>query len=97
MSTAIRWETGGEASLLSLRGDAATLVSTVPSPPGSRLLGRADIVSKLTIRIKVHSCRRQGDGAFVIQARLIDLTREERAMLKPLQGTDAGTEPAKRE
>jgi hypothetical protein len=35
----VLWEKGGAAAFASQAGDAVTLVSTIPSPPGSRLEG----------------------------------------------------------
>jgi hypothetical protein len=59
-----------------LSGDAVTVRSTVPSPPGSRL---EDI--ELGFTMKVHTSRKQPDESFVIEGRLIDATRELRAKI----------------
>jgi hypothetical protein len=92
MSARVTWSGGGEASLLSIAADAILLQSTVPWPPGSRIEGtvRADdsppsIVEpapEVTLRLKVHSSRRQAEGAFLVQGRPIDLTRAAREKLR---------------
>jgi hypothetical protein len=74
---------GGEADLAALDGDRVSLRSTVASAPGSPLAGT--LTSGSTVRVKVHRCRREGDG-FLIEGRLVDATRlfrEELAALLP--------------
>lgn len=77
------WEKGGEASVLSLDADAIVLVSSIPSPPGSRLSGSL-IDGKMEVRIKVHASKKQEDGSFHLHGRLIDATRDARSKLKAL-------------
>ncbi len=81
MSAKITWAKGGEASLVSLVGDAVTLRSTVPSPPGSRIDGTT--ADGDPVRVKVHSSKRQEDGAFVIEGRVLDMTRVVREKIAP--------------
>jgi hypothetical protein len=85
----VRWDRGGEASVVEADGmhlgkDALTLRSSVPAPPGSRLEGALAGEPPERIKIKVHSSRRQEDGAFLVAGRLIDATRELRARVAEL-------------
>jgi hypothetical protein len=86
----IAWREGGEADVLSISADMVELYSTVPAPPGSRLEGTvlpADDPRPILVRVKIHGCRKQDDGAFLLRGRPLDLTREGRerlaAMLRP--------------
>lgn len=81
----LTWDKGGEADVLTLEGDAITLRSSIPSPPGSRLAGRL-VESKMEVRIKVHGSKKQDDGSFCLHGRLIDATRDARAKLIALAG-----------
>jgi hypothetical protein len=78
------WKGGGLASLLALQGDAAVLVSTVPSPPGSRIEGTLLEEPRDSVRIKVHVCRSVGDGTYRIEGRTLDLRREIKARLEEM-------------
>ena len=84
MSARVSWSKGGEATIVTLAGDAITLRSTVPSPPGSRIEGKLEGGDML--RVKVHSSKTQDDGAFVIEGRALDMTR---ALRERLTGSDA--------
>lgn len=77
--TKLVWAKGGDATLETLVGEAVTLRSSIPSPPGSRLEGKLD--DGTTIRVKIHGCKKQDDGAFVLTGRMIDLTRQLRERL----------------
>jgi hypothetical protein len=81
----IAFDKGGEADVLALAGERITLRSTIASPPGSPLTGtlHASVNAHTPIRIKVHGCRREGDG-FRIEGRIIDLSRDLRATLAGL-------------
>ncbi len=82
--TRIRWAKGGEARLVALRDDAITLRSTTPSPPGSRIDGvLADEAGADAVRVKVHSSKLQDDGSFVLEGRVLDMTRAVREKLSP--------------
>jgi hypothetical protein len=78
----VHWARGGQARVVTMTGDAIVLRSTVPSPPGSRLEGRLEGDPPATVRVKVHASKRQPDGEFVIEGRLLDATREVRARLE---------------
>jgi hypothetical protein len=78
------WAKGGDARVVSIAADAIVLRSSVPSPPGSRLEGRLDGQPPARVRVKVHGSKRQPDGAFVIEGRVLDATREVRARLEAL-------------
>jgi hypothetical protein len=92
MSARVTWSGGGEASLVSIEADALVLESTVPWPPGSRIEGTVcandpppsivEPAPEVTLRVKVHSSRRQAEGVFLVQGRPIDLTRAAREKLK---------------
>lgn len=77
-STSIRWQKGGTGTLVTLAGEAATITSTIASPPGSRLEGQLD--DGTTIRVKIHACKKDGEG-FRLEGRMIDLTRQLRERL----------------
>jgi hypothetical protein len=82
----LAWAQGGEALVLELRADAVRLRSTVPSPPGSRPTGTLLDGSGDVLRLKVHECKRQEDGSFVLVGRPLDLTRDLRSKLEGLVG-----------
>ncbi len=65
--------------------DKITLRSTHPSPPGSRIEGAVDGQRRVSLRVKVHLCRKQPDGAFVLEGRALDLTRADREALALIQ------------
>lgn len=85
----VRWQNGGEATFVSLAKDAVVVRSTVSSPPGSRLEGALAEDGALAVRVKVHGCKKQPDGEFVIEGRLIDATREVRAVIAARAGGPA--------
>ncbi len=84
MSPHVAWERGGEASIVSLRDDAIAIVSSVPSPPGSRLEGTLAGEPPARLRVKVHACRKRADGAFDVEGRTLDMTREVRERVTKL-------------
>jgi hypothetical protein len=77
----LTWSKGGEADVTALDGDRVSVLSTIPSAPGSRPDGA--LASGAAVRIKVARCRKQ-EGGFLIEGRLIDVTRETRAELQRL-------------
>jgi hypothetical protein len=81
---ALEWDKGGVAAFVALSADAVSLVSTVPSPPGSRIVGKLLGPPRETVRIKVHGCRLQPDGTFRLEGRPLDLTRDLRARVEAL-------------
>lgn len=97
MTFRVRWTGGGEAALVSLSGDAIVLRSTVPSPPGSRIEGRAEGGYPASLRVKVHACRRQDSGGFLLEARVLDLTREDRQRLEAAAANAVPAEAPRRE
>ncbi len=77
----IGWTKGGEAVVVALKDDAITLRSTIPSPPGSRIEGAMASGAPDAVRVKIHSSKRQEDGAFVLEGRVLDMTRALRERL----------------
>lgn len=84
MSEHLDWEKGGAAIVLALDGDAVRLSSTTPSPPGSRIDGTLRGVATVRVRVKIHSSKRQEDGRFLLDGRMIDMTRTHREALLAL-------------
>lgn len=80
----IRWVGGGEARILGLEADRVVLRSTAAHPPGSRIEGSVVMAAPASLRIKIHSCRRQLEGDFVLHGRLLDVTRADRSRLESL-------------
>jgi hypothetical protein len=76
----VKWARGGEATITRVAGDLISLLSTVPSPPGSSLEGTLDIGAAL--RVKVSGSKKQTDGSFVIEGRCIDMPKELRVELE---------------
>ncbi len=81
MRVRLLWSGGGEATVVSVGADTVVLRSTVSAPPGSRLDGSLRGEPGAMLKVKVHGCKRQPEGDFVIEARPIDLTREVRDRL----------------
>jgi hypothetical protein len=81
----IAWDKGGEAWVLALDADAMKLFSTIPSPPGSRLEGRA---GGEVVRFKIHVCRAEkenpagGPPGFVLEGRPLDMRKSVREALQ---------------
>jgi hypothetical protein len=80
------WARGGYATLELLEGERVVLISSIPSPPGSRLDASVKLgeTSGANLRFKIHGSRKRADGMFVLEARPVDLTRETRASLDAL-------------
>jgi hypothetical protein len=75
----VQWSKGGGAKLVAFDGEMIVLMSTIPSPPGSRLEGT---FGTMTLRVKVHQSKRQSDGAtFELRGRAFDFVRETRDAL----------------
>jgi hypothetical protein len=80
----VAWTGGGEASVVSCDADSIVLRSTVPSPPGSRIEGELVGLPSARLRVKVHACRRQAEGDFLLQGRPLDMTRDVRMRVEGL-------------
>ena len=78
------WVKGGEAMVVKIAADSATIHSTVPSPPGSRIEARFSAEPLALVKFKIHGSKRQPDGTYVLEGRPIDLTRELRERLEAL-------------
>ena len=68
---------GGSADVVHTDGNFVTVLSTLPSPPGSPLEGR---LGEWTLCIKVKSCKREGER-FRIEGRWVNLSRVQRERL----------------
>ncbi len=92
MSVHVRWSKGGAARILALSEEAVRLLSTIPSPPGSRISGALEAPGSASFRVKIHSSKRQADGSFLLVGRPLDLTREAREAALGLlsRGPEAG-------
>lgn len=83
----VTWSKGGEADLVGLEGDRVQLRSSVSAAPGTPLEGALASGSGKHFRVKVARCRRDdAAGAFVIEGRVMDATRDLRAELAGLVG-----------
>lgn len=78
------WLKGGDGTIESLTGDAILIRSTIPSPPGSRLdsqlIGLSDEPGP-NLRVKIHNSKKQSDGTFLLDGRVLDVTREVRQFI----------------
>lgn len=83
----VLWSSGKKAQVLEVQGERVTLRSEASFAPGTPAAGHLESPSAQEILVKVHGCRREGDG-FVITGRLVSLTRELRATLA--EGMRAG-------
>ncbi len=84
----VAWARGGEARVVAIDDRGIVLRSTVPSPPGSRIEGTLAGEPPASIRVKVHGCRRQPEGDFVLEGRPLDLPRAVRDRLEAALRTD---------
>lgn len=76
------WDKGGAFAFTMANDDQVVLRSTIPSAPGSRIDGR--LPSGVAVRVKIHRCKRQNDGTFVLEGRLLDATRDVRTAIAEL-------------
>lgn len=81
----------GRTTLL-VYGSEIGVISRTPSPPGARIdaTAIADDGARSSFRIKVHRCKKQPTGEFVIVGVTIDLRREGRTVLEELGRTAPG-------
>jgi hypothetical protein len=75
----ITWTKSGTATLVRFHEPYAAVRSTISAAPGTPLAGKLD-AQGLDLTVKVKSCKRDGDH-FVIEGRLVNLTRELREAL----------------
>jgi len=85
-------ELSNEPTTLLMYGTEIGVVAGRPAPPGARVEATAvaDDGTRSPFRIKVHRCKRQPDGGFVLVGVTIDLRREGRAVLEELARTAPG-------
>ena len=73
---------GGEARVVSSMSDAIVAALDGAVAAGLAHRGRArEGAPPATVRVKVHVSKRQPEGDFVLEGRLLDATREVRARL----------------
>ena len=83
-AASLAWDGGGEARVIALDGETIVLRSTRPHAPGSRPSGTLTAGARL--RVKTHRSKRDetpaDDGMeFTVEGRVLDLTRDVRALL----------------
>ena len=86
MTARLTWTHGGEAQIVAIGADTVSLVSTVSSPPGSRIEGTLAGEPVAKVKVKIHGSRKQDDGTFRLEGRPLDMTRELRERLVALVG-----------
>lgn len=82
--TELELDGGGSARVLSSRGDAASLLSSRPFPPGATLTGRAT-ASLPEYRLKVRGSKLQPEQEpprYLVSGRWVSLTRAQREHLE---------------
>ena len=77
----LRWEGGGEATLVTTDGVHAELRSTRSAAPGTPMRASVALASVSSIRFKVQGCRREEGDAFFMRGRWLDLTKRAREEL----------------
>lgn len=87
MDPHVRWLKDGTARLSTFDGaDNVAFLSTISSPPGSRLDGEL-VSTKTSLRLKIHDCKLQADGTYELRGRLLDVTRGLRTELSRIGGS----------
>jgi hypothetical protein len=86
----LAWQKGGSARIVALSDDAVTLSSTVPAPPGARLEATLLVEPEVNVRVKSHGSKREEDGTFTLNGRLLDASRMLRDRLAALAAAGAG-------
>jgi hypothetical protein len=91
----LRWRGSGRAEALAFGRDELAVRSTVAAAPGTPLEGELEVPGgdPLPLTVKVRRCRREPEGTFRIEGRLISPTRALREALG--QGVDAPDAGAK--
>lgn len=69
---------GGTARFVKISDTAVSLLSTSPSPPGSRIDATFVEATEVPFRVKIHGSKKRPDGLFALEGRPIDMTREVR-------------------
>jgi hypothetical protein len=92
----IAWEKGGYARVVSIGADTFVVLSTVPSPPGSRIGGVLrhpnDDAAPATVKMKIHSSRLQENGQYLLEGRPLDLAKPLRERLLELAQRAPGSQ-----
>jgi hypothetical protein len=70
------------ARLTSVSGDHVTLHSTCPAPPGAPLMLRDS--DQHIFEARTRGCRRYHQRGFVLEARLVNMSRQDRVRLQQL-------------
>lgn len=77
------WARGGEGELSAFDGERAEVLSSTPAAPGTPLKGAIGDEAR-ALELKVHGCKRVDDGRFAVRGRVVNLTRDLRALLQSL-------------
>ena len=89
MNPHIRWDGEGKAELTLLEGENVAVRSTRPYAPGSRPQGK--LASGSAFRMKTHRCRKVEGELYLVEGRVLDLTRSVRPELEALLGVTPPT------
>ncbi len=86
---------GETVLVLAVTASEVAVRASAPAPPGARLDAEtiAEDGSRSAFRFKVHRCRRQPDGAFVLVGATQDLRREAKTVLDALGRLGPGLPP----
>ncbi len=79
---------GGDADLLSLKGDAVVLSSSLPFPPGNPF--DATLATGEAVQFKSYGSHKEEDGRFTVKGRVISPTRALRETLASLAAGKSG-------
>ncbi len=92
---AVRWRASGRAEAVSFgRADELAVRSSVAAAPGTPLEGELEVpgAEPLLVIVKVRRCRREPEGSFLIEGRLVNPTRALREVLAQGVGAKAAGE-----
>lgn len=75
-SARITWARAGEATVLTFDEPRSSVLQAAPAAPGTPLEGKLLTRGEpMTFQLKVASCKRRPDGLFVVEGRVVNLTR----------------------
>jgi hypothetical protein len=83
MSVLVSISDHGDGRIVSVEGARVVLESETAAPPGASLSCNVEGMP-LPFKVKVSRCKRSAPGAFRIEGRFVDLTREQRLALESM-------------